>query len=432
MKMQETEKPQAEHNPTPKRGVVLAIVVAALGYFVDIYDLILFGVIRVDSLKDIGLTQQQIQTDGEIVLSVQMIGLLLGGIVWGIIGDRKGRLSVLFGSILIYSLANIANGFVNDLTSYAVLRFIAGIGLAGELGAGITLVSELMTKEKRGYGTTIVAAFGLLGAVVAGAVGGYNWNLGIANWRVAYFVGGGLGLLLLVLRIGVFESGMFSQAKAASVQRGNFLALFTKKERFLKYLHSILIGIPIWYIVGLLVFFLPEFVQALDLPARVQENVNVGQAISLCYIGLAIGDISSGLLSQVLKSRKRAVATFMVLTVAFGGYYLLGGMTSLTQVYVTCFLLGFGTGYWAVFVTVASEQFGTNIRATVTTTVPNFVRGSLSLVILLFTFLREENGLGLGMVNSALIVGGIVFAAAFTSLYLMPETYGKDLNYLEE
>jgi MFS family permease len=422
--MQQTTTPHAP-NPSHNRGVITAIIVAALGYFVDIYDLILFGVVRIDSLTSLGLSGDALTNVGSMLINAQMAGMLVGGILWGVLGDKRGRLAVLFGSIFLYSAANIANGFVQDTTTYGILRFVAGIGLAGELGAGITLVAELMRKETRGIGTTIIASFGLLGAVAASLVGGYNWNLGIENWRVAYFVGGGLGLGLLVLRINVYESGMFQSMKNTEVSKGDFFQLFGNRPTFFKYLHCILIGIPIWYIIGLLVFFSPEISRAQGIVAPIKA----GTSVMLAYLGLCIGDICCGALSQLVKSRKRAVLVFMLISLAASAYYIfLMRDVGSVHFYAVCFLLGFGGGYWAVFVTIGSDQFGTNLRATVTTTVPNFVRGSLVLVTLGYEALRPSGH----ELRAAAIVGLACFALAFYGLYFLHETFGKDLNYFEE
>jgi len=420
---------------TSRKGIIAAVSVAALGYFVDIYDLILFGVVRVASLQSLGISGETLTTDGEYLLNMQMAGMFIGGVLWGVLGDRKGRLSVLFGSIFLYSLANIANGFVTDLTSYAVLRFIAGIGLAGELGAGITLVSEMLSKEKRGIGTTIVAAFGLLGAVVAGLVGNYDWSFSwngepVDNWRVAYFLGGLLGLALLLLRIGVFESGMFAKMKESNVRRGDLGQLILRPRNALRYLHCILIGLPLWFIIGILIFQSPEFAKA---QGQAFEVV-AGTAIMLAYLGLVAGDVASGLLSQVLRSRRRAVLIFLVLCAVVSVYYLLLPAVSDTHFYAVCFAMGFSVGYWAVFVTIAAEQFGTNLRATVATTVPNFVRGSVVPLTLIFAYLRDDlfTGMPKANINSALWVLGGSLMIAFVSLYYLEETFGKDLNYVEE
>lgn len=400
-----------------QRGAKLAVVVAALGYFVDIYDLVLFGVVRVASLKGIGVPQDKLLDTGLFLLDMQMAGMLLGGILWGVLGDKRGRLSVLFGSIVLYSVANIANGMVDSVRAYAIVRFIAGVGLAGELGAGITLVSELMSKESRGYGTAIVATVGICGGVVGGLVGD------MVHWRSAYYIGGALGLALLVLRVGVMESGMFQQAKRESVQRGRLLMLLSPPRRLRRYLSVILVGVPIWFVVGILIFVSPELGKALGMnPAP-----STSRAVLFCYAGLAIGDLGSGLLSQWLRSRKKIVAAFIVMTGLFMIAYFTIAASSLTAFYATCVALGVGTGYWAVFVTVASEQFGTNIRATVTTTAPNFVRGAVLPITSFFLALKAT----VGIVWSAIIVGAAAIAIALIALGGLEETYGKDLDYLE-
>lgn len=394
----------------------IPVVVGALGYFVDIYDLLLFGIVRKQSLQDLGLNGDQLAIVGEDIISIQMAGLLIGGIIWGIMGDRKGRLSVLFGSIILYSLANIVNGMVTNTDQYKVVRFIAGIGLAGELGAGITLVSELLPKEKRGIATSLVAGIGLTGAVVAYFISQ------VFDWRVCYYIGGGLGLLLLLLRISVFESGMFHEVKKMSVSRGNFFMFFSNRERFGKYLVSILIGLPTWYVIGVLVTFSDQFSREFSI-----EGVSPGKAIMFAYAGISIGDIAIGFVSQWLRSRKKALYLFYALTVIFIALYFAQDGGSSDQMYWICFGLGFATGFWAIFVTMAAEQFGTNIRATAATTVPNMVRGSLPLIILLFKWLRSN----MDYASAGLLTGGVVMFIAIIAAIRTKETFGKDLNFIE-
>lgn len=395
----------------------IPVIVAALGYFVDIYDLLLFGIIRKPSLISLGLNADEVLSQGEMIISVQMAGLLIGGIIWGIMGDKKGRLSVLFGSIILYSIANIANGFVQNVEQYAALRFIAGIGLAGELGAGITLVSELLSKEKRGIGTSLVAGIGLTGAVVAFFM---KENF---DWRTCYFIGGGMGLLLLALRVSVFESSMFKEIKSQKVVRGNFLMMFNKKERFFTYLKTILIGLPTWFVIGVLVSFSDKF--AIEM--GITEPVDPGKAIMYAYVAISVGDILIGFVSQWLKSRKKALYIFYSITIIFIALFFSQDGGSANQMYIICAGLGFGTGFWAIFVTVAAEQFGTNLRATAATTVPNMVRGSLPLIILMFKFLREQTSYVTGGFITGIIIMVITIVAAYTS----KETFGKDLNYVE-
>jgi len=404
-------------NPAHKKNATLIIIVAALGYFVDIYDLILFSVVRVKSLKDLGVADDDMLRIGANIINSQMFGMLIGGILWGVLGDKKGRLSVLFGSIIVYSLANIANGFVSSVGAYTIIRFIAGVGLAGELGAGITLVTETMSKENRGYGTMIVAGVGLFGAVAAALISDHY------TWQTSYFIGGGMGLLLLFLRVGLAESGLFKDIKESAIQRGNIWMLFNHAGRFKKYLCCILIGLPLWFVVGVLITFSPEFGKALNATGI----LNAGKGVMYCYIGIAVGDIVAGLLCQLLRSRKKVMFLFLVITaIAISVYLSAEGLSPKTFIWLSLFL-GFASGYWATFVTIASEQFGTNLRATVTTTVPNFVRGSVVAVTISFQFLKGE----VGILQSAMIVGAVCLVIAFVALSQLKETFSKDLDYVE-
>ncbi len=404
-------------NPSNKKNVTLIIIVAALGYFVDIYDLILFSVVRVKSLRDLGVAEEDMLSVGASIINSQMFGMLIGGILWGVLGDKKGRLSVLFGSIIVYSLANIANGFVSSVGAYTLIRFIAGVGLAGELGAGITLVTETMSKENRGYGTMIVAGVGLFGAVAAALISDHY------TWQTSYFIGGAMGLLLLFLRVGLAESGLFKDVKESSIQRGNIFMLFNNAGRFKKYLCCILIGLPLWFVVGVLITFSPEFGKALNATGI----LNAGKGVMYCYIGIAVGDIVAGFLCQLLKSRKKVMFLFLVLTaIAIVVFLSAEGLSPETFIWLSLFL-GFASGYWATFVTIASEQFGTNLRATVTTTVPNFVRGSVVAVTISFQFLKGE----VGILQSAMIVGAVCLVISLVALSQLKETFHKDLDYVE-
>ena len=402
----------------PGQLLQVPVIVAALGYFVDIYDLLLFSIIRVESLRSLGVSEGGLLTDGVFLLSVQMGGLLVGGILWGVLGDKKGRISVLFGSILIYSLANIANGFVTTVEQYAVLRFIAGIGLAGELGVGITLVAEVLPKEIRGYGTSLVAGVGMLGAVLAYFVTQF------VEWRVAYFIGGGMGLALLVMRMKVFESGIFAKIREKHISKGNFFQLFTSRQRFFKYIRCILIGVPVWFVAGILMTFAPEFGEALDLDGPVEA----GKAVMWEYVGLTVGDIASGIFSQYFRSRKKVVFLYLLLASVLVAIYLFVPLHSTAIFYGLCVLLGFAAGYWALFVTIAAEQFGTNLRATVATTVPNFVRGSIIIMTPLFVLFKDQ----FGILAGGGLVGLLAIATAMLGLWRMEETFGKDLNFVEE
>ncbi|MCT3647732.1 MFS transporter [Elizabethkingia anophelis] len=398
----------------------IPVIISALGYFVDIYDLLLFGIVRIPSLKDLGLNPD---ADGTFILNCQMIGLLIGGVFWGIFGDKKGRLSVLFGSILVYSLANIACGFLpyfpktNLVYTYALLRFIAGVGLAGELGAGITLVSESLPKELRAIGTSVVAGFGLMGAVVAQLTVELS-----GGWNISYIIGGGLGILLLFLRISVSESGIYKNIKHQSVSKGNFLSFFISKDRLIRYLKCIAVGLPTWYCIGILAVLANQFAPELGI-----KDINPGKAIMWGYVGISVGDLMSGFISQMLKSRKKAIFYMLLFTITGVGIMLFGNTNTEIKYYAFCVWLGLGTGYWAMFVTLAAEQFGTNIRNTATTTVPNMVRGLVPVMILAFDFFKKD----FSVIISAAIVGIIVFGLAFYSTLTISETHNKDLDFTE-
>lgn len=407
-----------QSNSHTNRNVWIIVLVASLGYFVDIYDLIIFSIVRVKSFEEIGVSPQDMRAEGEFVLNMQMGGLLIGGVIWGIIGDKFGRLKVLFGSILLYSLANIYNGFVQDVMTYGIIRFVAGIGLAGELGAGITLVSESMHKSKRGYGTMLVATVCVLGAVL-----GYFISEQY-DWRTAYFVGGGMGLLLLLMRVGALESGLFKTAESKTVVKGKFSMLFTDKHRFKRYLYCLCIGLPIWFVVGVLVTQAPEIGKALHAPA----TLSAGKGVLFTYLGISLGDLLAGLLAQVLKSRKKVVFICQMVILISASWYLLSDGLSETRFVWLCFFMGLGIGYWATFVTISAEQFGTNLRATVATTAPNFVRGALIPSTMLYGILVNHWGIIIAAFVMIFFLSGI----AIYALTQLEESFDKDLNYLEE
>ncbi|WP_395058356.1 MFS transporter [Flavobacterium sp.] len=397
------------------------VIVASLGYFVDIYDLLLFGIVRIPSLKSLGLNPD---ISGTIIMNYQMTGMVIGGILWGILGDKKGRLSVLFGSIIVYSLANIACGFLpqfpfEDKTMvYAILRFIAGVGLAGELGAGITLVSETLPRELRAIGTSIVAGLGVLGAVVA------QFTVELAgSWTTAYIIGGCLGLVLLVLRVSVAESGIYKAViEDKSVERGNFISFFTNQKLFIKYLKSILIGIPIWYCIGILVFMANQFAPEMGI-----TKIDPAKAIMWTYLFTSLGDFSSGFISHLLHSRKKTILYMLLFTLLGVILLLFSGNKSENMYYFYCCWIGLGTGFWAMFVTVAAEQFGTNLRSTATTSIPNMVRGSVPVMLIGFEFLKK----GESVIHSAAIIGIIVFALAIYAVLTIRETHNTDLDFTE-
>ncbi|MBM3165006.1 MAG: MFS transporter [Bacteroidetes bacterium] len=418
------------------RKSMILVIIASLGYFVDIYDLVLFGVVKAESLTTImpGATDSLRASTGKMLFNLQMIGMFVGGLLWGVLGDKKGRIKVLFGSILLYSLANIANAFVTNIPSYSVIRFIAGVGLAGELGAGITLVSELMPREKRGYGTMIIVCFGAMGAVFATLIGTRGDALGqwiesvfgasVHNWQVAYLVGGFLGLILLLLRMRTLESDMFNTMHEKGIRRGDLKLIFSNKKNLKKYFHCILVGVPIWFVVGLLIMNSKDDFG----PLHGLNTVNNGYAVMYAYIGLSIGDLVAGFLSQWLKSRRKVVFIFLFLTLIVTISFLFAyHLMTLETYYFFCFLLGTSTGYWAIFVTIAAEQFGTNIRSTAANTIPNFVRGSVFLIVSLFLMMNVL----LPTAYAALLVGLTCLALAFWGIFSLRETFSKDLNYHE-
>ena len=407
-------------------GIIsLPVVVAALGYFVDIYDLLLFTIVREPSLQALGVVltdKAQVIAASTKIIDRQMIGLLIGGILWGTIGDKKGRLSVLFGSIALYSIANFFTGYVQTVDQYAWARFIAGVGLAGELGAGITLVSELLPKNKRGVGTSLVAGIGLFGAVFAY----FTYKL-TNDWRLCYKIGGGLGVGLLLLRVSVVESGMYTNIKhQAGVQRGNFLMFFNNSKRFKKYMLAILIGVPTWYVIGILVNLSNRFAGELYSDSHIES----GRAIMFAYVGIATGDIIIGFVSQYFRSRKKALLSFYLLCIAALILFFSGYNNTDQRMYLICGLLGFSTGFWAIFITMGAEQFGTNLRATAATTIPNMVRGALPLINLMFLNLFQKTW-GWDLLQSAIITGVVVMSISLIAYYFTEETFHKDLDYLE-
>ena len=399
----------------------IVVIVAALGYFVDIYDLLLFTIVKKDSMLGVGSTMETMLADSTKVINWQMIGLLLGGIIWGVLGDKKGRLSVLFGSIILYSIANFITGYAHTVEQYAWCRFGAGLGLAGELGAGITLVSEFMPKNKRGIGTSLVAGIGLSGAVAAYFT--YHFT---NDWRLCYKIGGGLGVLLLFLRISVAESGMFKQARQQNVSRGNFFMFFTNRKRFKKYILAILIGLPTWYVIGILVNQSDKFGNKFF----GSTTIDSGRSIMFAYAAIAIGDIAVGFVCQYFKSRKKGLLIYYLLCIASLCLFFSGYINSDARMYTCCALLGFSTGFWAIFITMGAEQFGTNLRATAATTIPNMVRGALPLINLMFLNLFQRN-LGWGLIKSGIITGVVVMTVTLIAFYFTEETYHKDLDYLE-
>ena len=405
------------------RAVALLVMVAALGYFVDIFDLLLFGMVRISSLKDLGVNDALLESIGLRLDNWQMLGMLVGGIFWGILGDKKGRLSVLFGSILTYSIANTLNSYVQTIPQYEILRFIAGFGLAGELGAGVTLVNESLSKERRGIATAIVAGFGVFGAVFGCVI-----VLWLKDWRLCYLIGGIMGFALLILRISIYESGMYQNVKSKTNKLGNFSILFTDRKRFIKYISIIALAIPIWYVVQLYAKYAPELADAIGLQYPDKKQVAVYVILAI-YSGLTIGDVSCGIVSNYLKSRKKALLIYICLLIVCIILFWTLGSINMTMFYVWIFILGLTIGYWAMFMSVATESFGINIRSTVSNTAPNFVRGSVIAINMLYITFKNNFHFSTQMAN--ILVGIICISISILAWSQLEETYGKDLDYVE-
>jgi MFS family permease len=411
------------HRDKPYGILSLPVVVGALGFFVDVYDLLLFNIVRRSSFTDLGVPEEAMKTFGERIISWQMVGLTLGGIAWGILGDKKGRKSVLFGSILLYSLATIVNGFVTNIEQYTWLRFIAGLGLAGELGASITLTCELLPKEKRGIAAAFIATCGIFGTTTAY----YVHLLSDENWRLCYFIGGGMGLALLLLRVGVLDSRMYNLTKDKHVPMGNFWMLLNNRERFFRYLKCILIGVPCWYVIGVLITFSDEFAKHFGI-----EGFDQPRALMLQYLALAAGDMIAGLFSTWIKSRKKTLLIYYGIIILFTVlFFAFKGGGNALNMYLICMGLGFGSGMSVMYITMSAEQFGTNLRATAAISIPNLVRGFLPLILLLFQGLRHENVLN-NYVTAAWVTGAIFIVIGLISVIFTSESYGKDLNYVEQ
>lgn len=401
----------------------MPVIVGALGFFVDIYDLLLFSITRKSSFKELGVAEDAMKGLGESILSWQMIGLTIGGILWGMLGDKKGRKSVLFGSILLYSLATIANGFVKDINTYTVLRFVAGLGLAGELGASITLTGEMLPKEKRGIAAAIIATSGVMGTIAAYFV----YYLSGENWRLCYYIGGAMGIALLFLRVGVLDSKMYDNAKHSDIPMGRFIMLLNTRERFFRYMRSILIGLPVWYVIGVLISFSDVFAKEFGI-----KNFDQPRALMLQYAALAVGDMVAGFFSNYIKSRKKTLLIYYgILSFFVALFFILKGGGTATNMYLLCMGMGFGSGISVLYITMSAEQFGTNLRATAAISIPNLVRGFLPLIIALLTFMHKRIFVD-NYLAAAAITGAIIIIIGFVAALRTKESFGKDLNFIEQ
>jgi len=397
----------------------ITVLVAAMGYFVDVTDLWLFSNLRVASLRDLGLSDDQVTDTGALLLNSQQIGLLVGSVIWGVMGDRRGRASVMFGSIFLYSVGNILNAFVTSVPQYVALRFITGVGLAGEIGAGITLVCEILPRDKRGIGTTFVTGLGVAGAILAALMGKY------LSWRTAFFVGGCLGLGLFFLRVFTHDSGLFERmSEERAIKRGSIKQLVTTPDLLVRFLSCVASGMPIYLTFSIFAVFSPEIAPALG----IKESVSISDVMLCVSVGLTLGDVLAGVISQLARRRKGPLIFLVLMNFVAAVTITMGLSRSSLGYLVLVFILGLTSGYWACLITTSAEQFGTNIRATVTTMVPNFVRATAIPITILFIQVKKY----LSIQNTVLLVTFIVFSAAFWGLSRLRESFHADLDYYEE
>lgn len=391
------------------------VIVTALGYFIDLFDYYVFLVTRQKVLTDFGFSGSQLMETGLYMVNLQFAGLLVGGVIFGVLGDKIGRKQSLLGSILLYSIATLASGMTHNIDVFAALRFIAGIGIAGEVGVGVTMVSETMDKNRRGLGVTAFIGVGLLGVVAAALMSE------LLHWRTCYIIGGLAGLLLLVTRIWVMEPQMFTDLNK-SVKRGSFRVLFASPDGVRRYVLCILLAVPVFFGVSIIATLSPE----LSIALGASPPASVSTTMIIAYTMMVIGEIVIGLLSQRLKSRKKVIALFLVLMAITLGVGFHNGALDATGYYILAGVVGFFMGYWVNFIALSAEQFGTNVRSLAANTIPNFTRGTTIAINMAFLALKDD-----GVVYAASIVGFTVIVIALLALWKLPETFGKDLDYTE-
>jgi MFS transporter, putative metabolite:H+ symporter len=413
-KMQD-KKPSLPYGFTGKQLLMLAV--AALGYFVDVYDLLIFGAERVESLQAVGVPKEDMKDVGILILNFQMAGLILGGFLFGILADKLGRLKVLFASILLYSVANIANAFVTTVPAFAGARFFAGIGLAGELGVALSWISESLERRQRTIATMIVSAIGLFGGIAAALVGS------VCHWKTSYIIGGVMGLILLVLRISVKESKIFIKNQFKDIKRGDLIELFGSRKQLYKYLLCVFAGAPAVVFINLYITLTPEFALAFG----ITEPVSVSTAIMVYLMVFAVSDILCGFLSKLMQKRKGPLLIYACMQIFATAYFLLAPPDTAMGYYYRCAFLGFSIGYWGILITNSVEQFGTNIRATVATSTPNLIRGLTIPASLIFTNLIPAYGL----VRSGAIVGFSLIVISIISILLLKDKFENNLNFTE-
>lgn len=394
---------------------ILTVLVVALGYYVDAYDLLVMSAVRKPSLLSLGVPESETLNIGLSLLNYQLVGLMIGGVMWGVIADKYGRKKALFGSILIYSFANIANGYINSVNMYYWLRIIAGFGLAGELGVGISLITENVAKERRTISTAIVSFFGMLGASTGG------WFGSIFEWQNCFLIGGFAGLLLLLLRLKVEESVMFNEIKDKNVSKGNIWMIIKNPKTLLTYFFCTLAGAASILFIGVFIQSTPELGKLFNL------NITAGIALIWYYLGASVSEIIAGLLSKLLKERKAPIYIFYAISLLAITNFCVNVPNSPYFFYLNCLFLGFGLGWWSQLITLSAELFGINVRATAATSIPTFARAWN----IPFSNIFKQNIPNLGIVNSAFGIGVIVVSLAIISITMVKETFENDANFIE-
>lgn len=410
-----------------EQSIALLILVASLGYFVDAYDLIIASVVRSSAIVELGLAQvgtPEHTKYAQLFEYVQSAGILLGGIIFGVYSDKKGRKKALYYSIAIYSIANILNGLLSASvpfvgTVYCILRFICGFALAAELSIGIVMISETMKAKHRGYGTMIVVSFGILGAVLAAVLFEF---IGI-HWQTLYLIGGIAGVLLLIFRFSVKETNPFLDLENQESERGSWVMIF-KNRRLLKILfNAILLGFPIYFFISIPIKFATDYGKELGL------TIKGTIPIIVFYIAMSVSDIIANYLCQLFENRKKVLYFYLGLcTISVFLLHFYPPTTPEQYFYLFSPLMGFASGYWALLITFTNEQIGTNIRSTYTTAVPNVVRSLFIPIQLLLTVLQPTFGTS----TSVFYIGVLAVILALLGLYSLKETWGKNLKFIDE
>jgi MFS transporter, putative metabolite:H+ symporter len=381
------------------------------GYFIDIFDLVLFSTLRISSFEELKITDPTYWT--VVFFNLQMTGILVGGIFWGKMADIKGRSWSFMGTILVFSIANIINGLTSSLTVYGICRFIAGFGLAGEMGSGIALICEKVPDEKRSLYLGFVSSLGCIGAVLSG------WLGDIVYWRYLFIGSGFAGILLTLLRKNLLEPDLFRKTATLNIPRGQWKTLFQSPPDLIRFILLIFLGIPMWYIIGILWSFSTEMTSTIGL-----NIFTSGQAILWGYVGVWMGDMLMPFVSQFLKSRIFTIQICLIMMLLGVIYLFQFQPHSLLSFQLTHIFLGFTIGYWAVYATLCGESFGTNIRALTSTSLPSLIRFSSIPMMIIYQYGRDENEL-----NIALGMGLTVLCISMITTYFIKDTFQKDIDF---